>query len=131
MNRKETLAFVEALKKLRETVTDEQAVVAQAVYPTCKSNTIYKADERVLYNHILYKVITAHTSQDAWTPTDTPSLFAQILIPDNNVIPNWIQPDSTNPYIVGDKVVCDGKVWISIVNNNVWKPGEYGWEEVN
>jgi hypothetical protein len=30
----------------------------------------------------------------------------------------------------GDKVRHNNKVWISIIDNNVWEPGVYGWEEV-
>ena len=130
MNRKETLAFVGALKKLRESATDEQAAFVPAVYPTWKVNTAYEVGDRVLYNDALYKVLITHVSQEIWIPTDAPSLFAQVLIPDVDVIPEWTQPDSTNPYMKGDKVTYEGKTWISIVDNNVWKPGEYGWEEV-
>lgn len=42
--------------------------------------------------------------QETWTPTVAPSLFAKVLIPDENVIPKWEQPDSTNPYMTEDKV---------------------------
>ena len=130
MNRKETLAFVEALKKLRESATDEQAAIAPAVYPIWKPDTTYQVGERVMYNEVLYKVLIAHVSQETWTPTDAPSLFAKVLIPDIDVIPEWVQPDSTNPYMKGDKVTYNGKTWVSIVDNNVWAPGVYGWEEV-
>lgn len=57
----------------------------------------------------IYKVLTAHTSQDTWTPPDAPSLFAKVLIPDSDTIPEWEQPDSTNPYSKGDKVTHNGK----------------------
>jgi hypothetical protein len=59
-----------------------------------------------------------------------PSLFAKVLIPDIDVIPEWVQPDSTNPYMKGDKVTYKGKTWISTIDNNVWAPGEYGWDEI-
>lgn len=58
------------------------------------------------------------------------SLFAKVLIPDVNVIPEWEQPDSTNPYMIGDKVMYDGKVWESVIDNNVWAPNVYGWQEI-
>lgn len=112
------------------TATDEQAVEAPAVYPSWKEGIQYELDERVLYNDVLYKAVTAHTSQSDWTPDVAPSLFAQVLIPDVNVIPEWIQPDSTNPYMIGDKVTHNGKTWVSTVDNNVWEPGVYGWNEI-
>ena len=59
------------------------------------------------------------------------SLFAEVLIPDPSVIPDWVQPSSTNPYMKGDKVRHNGKVWVSTVDNNVWEPGVYGWDEVS
>jgi hypothetical protein len=74
--------------------------------------------------------LTSHLSQADWTPDTAPSLFAKVLIPDVNEIPMWEQPDSTNPYMTGDKVRHNDKTWISNYDNNVWEPGIYGWEEV-
>ena len=130
MNRKEVLAFVESLKKLRESATDEQSANAPAVYPVWNIGITYKVGDRILYNEILYKVLQEHTSQETWTPEAAPSLFAKVLIPDVDVIPEWVQPDSTNPYMKGDKVTYNGKTWESIIDNNVWAPGEYGWQEI-
>jgi C-terminal processing protease CtpA/Prc len=31
---------------------------------------------------------------------------------------------------IGDKVTHNGKVWESIVDNNSWEPGVYGWTEI-
>lgn len=131
MTRKQAIEFVNSLVSLRGSATDEQAIEAPAVYPMWREEIAYALDDRVLYNKILYKVITAHTSQADWTPDIAPSLFAKVLIPDENVIPEWEQPDSTNPYMIDDKVSHNSKVWVSVVDNNVWEPGVYGWEEVN
>ena len=79
---------------------------------------------------ILYKVLTAHTSQAEWEPGVAASLFARVLIPDENVVSEWAQPDSTNAYMTGDKVTHNGKTWKSDVDNNVWEPGVYGWSAV-
>lgn len=122
--------LVNAMVKLRGIVTDEQAAEVPALYPEWKADMNYEAGERVLYNDVLYKVLSAHTSQATWTPTDAPSLFAKVLIVDENVISEWEQPDSTNPYMKGDKVSYNNKNWISTVDNNVWAPGAYGWEEI-
>lgn len=130
MTRQEAKAFIESLVKLRNLATDEMSLQVPNLYPTWKVDVAYVVGDRVLYGGILYKVITAHTSQATWTPTDAPSLFAKVLIPDDNVIPEWEQPDSTNAYKIGDKVTHNGKTWVSIVDNNVWEPGAYGWEEV-
>lgn len=114
--------------KLRDMATDEVALQVPNLYPLWAAEIAYEVGERVLYNDVLYKVLQAHTSQETWTPDVSPSLFAKVLIPDENIIPEWEQPDSTNPYMVGDKVTHNEKTWISTVDNNVWEPGVYGWE---
>lgn len=91
----------------------------------------YAIGDRVLYGGKVYSVLQKHASQEFWTPEDAPSLFAEVLIPDENIIPEWAQPESTNPYKNGDQVTHNDKTWISTVDNNVWEPGVYGWEEVN
>ena len=65
---------------------------------------------------------------ETWNPKDAPSLYAVVLIPDENIIPEWIQPDSTNPYMIGDKVTHNGVTYESLVDNNVWEPGAAGTE---
>ena len=118
-----------------QSLTDEQALSVQNIYPVWDGNGVaYTADYKVVYNGTLYKVLQDHTSQDDWTPDAAPSLFAKVLIPDASVIPEWEQPDSTNPYMAGDKVTHNGKTWESLVDNNVWEPGTSGteslWNEV-
>lgn len=130
MTLEESKAIIDALVTLRNSATDEQALKALALYPKWKVGIAYQKDERVLYNDILYKVLTGHTSQADWAPDAAPSLFAKVLIPDKNVIPEWEQPESTNPYTKGDKVTHNGKTWRSTIDGNVWEPGVYGWEEI-
>ena len=92
----------------------------------------YKTGDRVTYNDTLYKVLQAHTSQTTWTPTDAPSLFAKVLTSTTGEPLPWEQPDSTNPYMIGDRVMYNGKVYESTIDNNVWAPAAYpqGWKEV-
>lgn len=130
MTRAEAEAMIADLVKLRDLATDEQALTVPALYPAWRSGVTYTAGQRLLYNSVLYKVLKDHTSQETWTPEAAPSLFAKVLIPDETVIPEWEQPDSTNPYRMGDKVKHNGKAWVSDVDNNVWEPGVYGWTEV-
>ena len=115
-------------------VTDEQAATIPALYRPWESGLDYAVGDRRLYENTLYKCLQAHTAQEAWNPVDAPSLWAKVLIPDPDVIPEWEQPDSTNPYMTGDKVTHNGKTWISLVDNNIWEPGVTGtealWSEV-
>ena len=128
MTRAEAEAIVAALVKLRESATDEQALSVPVLYPAWRSGVNYVAGQRVLHGDVLYKALQDHTSQDDWTPDAAHSLFAKVLIPDAATIPEWEQPDSTNPYSKGDKVTHNGKTWTSDIDNNVWEPGVYGWE---
>lgn len=131
MTRAEAEAIIAALVTLREAATDEQALAVPVLYPAWRSGVDYVTGLRILYDNTLYKVLQDHTSQENWTPDAAPSLFAKVLIPDENIIPEWEQPDSTNAYSQGDKVMHNGKTWISDIDNNVWEPGVYGWTEAN
>lgn len=128
--------FIEHARKLRSIIekaavslTDEDALEAVELFPAWDSAATYAVADRVRYEGILYSCLTAHAAQADWSPVVAPSLWAKVLIPDSNVIPEWEQPDSTNPYKTGDTVTHTGKTWISNVDNNVWEPGVYGWTE--
>lgn len=112
-------------------VDDNTALRMTEFYPEWASDTAYSAGYKVQYGGTLYKCLQAHTAQADWTPDASPSLWAKVLIPDPDVIPEWEQPDSTNPYMTGDKVTHNGKTWVSDIDNNVWTPGVYGWTETN
>ena len=119
-------------------LTDEQALEMPLLFPKWQAGKEYVVGDRVLYLGTLYKVIQAHTSQQGWEPDITPSLFAKNLIVKDDDggqvdIPEWEQPGSTNPYMKGDKVKFEGKIYQSLIDNNVWSPAAYpqGWEEVN
>ena len=113
-------------------LTDEQAASVPALYSAWDTGTAYNAGDRRTYGGVLYKCLQAHTSQDDWTPDVAVSLWATVLIPDPDVIPDWVQPDSTNAYMTGDKVRYNGVVYRSLIDNNVWSPDAYpaGWEIV-
>lgn len=131
---------IEKLKAMRKQAeinaagnTDAQAFEASALYAdweTLEEGYSLVVGDRVTYNDVLYNVITAHNVQSTWNPVDSPSLFAKVLIPDPEVIPEWEQPDSTNPYSKGDRVTHNEKTWESLVDNNVWEPGALGTESL-
>ena len=119
-------------------LSDEQALQVPLMFPKWQADKEYVVGDRVLYLGVLYKVLQAHTSQAGWEPNIAPSLFAKNLIVKDEEgeqvdIPEWVQPDSTNPYMIGDKVKFEGKVYQSLIDNNVWSPSDHpqGWEEVN
>lgn len=129
MTRAEAEAILAALVTLRESETDERALSVPVLYPAWRSGVDYAVGTRVRYNGTLYRVLQAHSSQESWTPEAAPSLFARVLIPDPDTVPDWVQPDSTNAYSKGDRVRHNGKTWTSDINGNIWEPGQYGWTE--
>ena len=120
-----------AILKAVQSLSDEDALTAPMLFERWDGNGVsYSAGTRLYHDGILYKVLQNHTSQEAWSPLNAPSLFLKVLIPDPQIIPEWEQPSSTNPYMKGDKVKHNGKTWICDIDNNVWEPGVYGWTEI-
>ena len=122
-----------AVKQARQITDDTEALKVKMLYKQWDKqiDKPLEVGEYIQYQDVLYKVLQAHTVQEAWTPTNAPSLFAKVLIdPTSETILNWEQPDSTNPYMKGDKVIHNGKTYVCTIDNNVWEPGVYGWEEI-
>lgn len=116
-----------------EVTDDAKALAIQEFYDDWEVGVKYEVGTYIRYEGVLYKVITAHTSQSDWTPTSASSLFAKVLTdPTGETINEWVQPDSTNPYMAGDKVTFNGKTYESVIDNNVWSPSAYpaGWKEI-
>ena len=115
-------------------VTDDAiALTIQEFYDIWEEGATYPVGRYITHNDILYKVLTEHTSQATWTPDVSPSLFAKVVIdPSGETIPEWVQPDSTNADMIGDKVKFEGNVYESVIDNNIWSPTEYpaGWKLV-
>ena len=118
------------IEKAAASLSDEDALEAVYLFPNWSADWDYDKDTRVLYEGILYRCLQSHTSQEGWTPTAAPSLWAKVLIPDENIIPEWEQPDSTNPYMKGDKVTFNGITYESTIDNNIWAPNVYGWQAI-
>lgn len=135
------MRVIERARELRRQIEDNAAPMSDymalqyaELFMAWSDGVAYKVGDRVRYNGTLYKVLQDHISQGDWRPDSTSSLFAKVLIPDPGVVPEWEQPDSTNPYGKGDKVLHGGKTWESLVDGNVWEPGVAGtealWQEI-
>lgn len=128
------------VKDFREKVTgllsvlDNDAAVENAIlFPQWKENVEYKKDDRIRFNNVLYTILQDHTSQSDWQPDIASSLYARVLRSwEQNVIPTWEQPESTNGFMTGDKVYHNGLLYVSTVDYNTWEPGIEGnpWELV-
>lgn len=125
-------AIKEAAHTAQRYVPDEVAYAQPRVLfePWSGDGVDYVAGDIRMRGAELYRCLTAHTSQLAWTPEDSPSLWVRIADPAEEW-PKWVQPiGSTDAYAQGAKVSHDGKKWTSDVDANTWEPGVYGWTEV-
>ena len=96
-------------------------------YPPWQAGKAYVVGEIVVYSHVLYECIQAHTAQTGWEPTATPALW-KLRTPEG-VIDEWVQPlGAHDAYELSAKVIHQGRVWVSVVVANTWEPGVYGWE---
>ncbi len=127
-----------AIQLFANSVTDEQALEIATVYPKYKVGGSYVAGEFIAYgvNTVgdpqLYKVIQAHTSQEDWLPSKTPSLYEPIGLTAEGH-PVWCQPSGVHDaYNTGDIVDYNGTLYKSLIDGNVYSPDEYaaGWEVV-
>jgi len=116
-------------KKVEVEATAEEDLLQYAeLFPAYRVKKAYEAGERFYYEGQLYNVVQGHTSQFDWRPDELPALYTQIL--PAGQIGEWVQPLSTNPYQIGDKVTHNGFTWESTAANNVWEPGVYGWVKI-
>lgn len=130
MTKEQALQMRKLLEQQTSAMSDNEILNYTSFVEKWEAGKSYQTGKRLEYQGAIYKVLQDHTSQEEWTPDKAPSLFAKVLIPDTNTIPEWEQPDSTNPYMAGDKVTHNGSTWVSTCDNNVWEPGVYGWETV-
>ena len=128
-------AMRRAIDSAAEVLTDDQAIECADLYREWDGGgVLYEVGQRVLYNSQLYKCLQAHTSQDDWAPDVAPSLFARVLAGQGGTdIGVWEQPDSTNGYMIGDRVhypTASDPVYECTIDNNVWSPAAYpaGWK---
>lgn len=132
-----------ALSKLQaKSLPDEYALQVTALYDEWAIGQTYYgpdqkagyAGDRIRYKGVLYKILQGHVSQADWTPDSAPSLYAKVLPGQEGNEPEegygeWVQPDSTNGYALGDRVSHNGKIWESTFDGaNVWEPGVVGTE---
>ena len=119
------------IEKAAVSLTDTDALDAVELFEHWAVDTTYALDVRVSYQNKLYKCVQVHTSQEGWEPPNVPALWTEVAKPGE--IPVWRQPTGAqDAYMIGDKVHYPGEndpVYISTVNDNVWQPGIYGWEE--
>lgn len=130
MRRSKALRLRRFIENVADHLEDAEALEAVELFRGWSSGTQYFAGQRVRYGGVLYRCLQGHEAQEGWNPADAPSLWARVLIQEGDALPEWVQPDSTNAYRKGDRVMHHGKIWVSLYDSNVWEPGVYGWEEI-
>ncbi len=112
-------------------LSDSQAVNLPGMFPEWNPNGVSYGGEGetiiVRFEGELFRCINPHVSQADWDPKTAVSLWVSCADPAEEW-PEWKQPAGAHDaYSEGAKVSYNGQRWISNVDGNVWKPGEYGW----
>lgn len=118
----------EAVSLFAKVLISDPDVIPEWEKPS--STNPYMTGDKVTFNG---KTYVSKIDNNVWSPTEHPRGWEEVVIPKPDVIPEWKQPDSTNPYMTGDRVTFNGKTYVSKIDNNVWSPTDYpqGWEEVS
>ena len=69
------------IEKAAASLDDADALDAVELFPAYTLGVWYEAGFRFRYGDKLYKVLTAHTTQEDWKPDSTPSLYAEVEKP--------------------------------------------------
>lgn len=129
------MQFNVALQKVVQSMNlpDDEAMEIADLYPDWVANRKYSVGTTLKYGintdgeTQLWSVVQEHVSQEEWKPDKVVSLYNKVGFNDSGV-PIWTQPlGGHDAYEKGDMVSCNGKNYISTVDNNVWQPDVYGW----
>ena len=66
------------IEKAVISLSDTDALEAFELFPRWDETKEYEVDDRVSYETILYKCLTAHQAQSSWTPAVAPSLWVRV-----------------------------------------------------
>ena len=125
------------IEEMAQSLDDSTAESVPELFPEWNPEGCdYEPGDRVRAGGVLYKVLQKHASQSTWTPEEAHSLFARVLPgQDGTEIGEWTQPDSTNPYMTGNRVhypTLEDPIYESTIDNNIRSPAAYpqGWKQV-
>lgn len=113
MTRETAYAIRDALRGIRETLTDEVALNYIVIYPKWTIGKELNVGDRIKHEDKLYKVITAHITQADWTPNVARTLFEPIDVVNRGTLDNPIIAAAGMTYFK-DKYYLDetnGKVY--------------------
>lgn len=132
--KKKVNAQAKATQKLikQSDLSDEELLELVDLYDEWQVGVSVELDDYYKYEGNLYQVISAHTTQENWTPDVTPALFNKIQ--PEGVIPEFVQPTGAHDaYQKGDKVTFSGQLYESLIDGNTWSPSDYpqSWQAIS
>ena len=129
--------FRRAVQMFAQSLDGDTAMIIATVFDAWKPDVQYKLNEYLTYgvNKVgdpqLYQILQAHTSQEDWRPSETPSLYKPIGI-DESGYPEWSQPvGAEDAYRIGDIVSYNGQLYICTSDYCIYAPDVWGWEIYN
>lgn len=130
MTRKEAVAYRVKIEGAAAAMTDDAALTAVELFPLWEEGLAVASGERYrTEDGTLYRCIQAHLTQSNWHPSRAPALWVKVSV---LVYPEWVQPTGAHDaYNAGDKCTYQGIRYICTVNENVYAPTVYGWQEVD
>lgn len=116
-------------------LTDSEKTELVADINDWEVGELVKIGDKRKVGAIAYECIQEHTTQSDWVPSNTPALW-KIFVPQKTssgeeVVPEFKQPTGAHDtYKIGDKVIFEGKVYESLIDNNAYSPSDYpqGWK---
>lgn len=119
----------EQIKRLLESLTDAECSRADLLYDYWRPNQKYAVGDVRKRGDTLYRCITAHASETAWKPEDSPSLWERIMYRDGiRIIPEYIT--ATSLFSAGELGWWGAVLYRSKVDYNAYTPVQYAanWE---
>lgn len=82
MKMRQVMKLRQIIEQLSASLPDSTAVDVPELFPMWQPDHAYAVGDRLQYEHILYKVRQAHTSQSVWPPDLTPALYEVVTVED-------------------------------------------------
>lgn len=105
-------------------MSDEDALKFPELFPKWSEGATYSEGQRVRHNGKLVKTSKAHTSGKDKDPEKDSKRWKKVETQDTENVIEWEQVTIRNPVKKGSKVLFEGVVYESTINNNVWSPAE-------
>lgn len=132
MNRQQTQAFVDALKKLRESLTDQQASIAAEVYPTVNyDGQLISAGTRINWKGTIKRAAVDLWDTEENSPDNAPPLWESLDYKEGyRIIPSTLTVGTA--FAMNEYGWWGDVLYKSLIDNNIWTPAEYatGWEKI-